>query len=329
MSTSAQLRAVIIGISGQDGAYLARLLLSRGYVLDGTSRNAVASGFPNLDALKVSGQVRLSTLNLLDAVAVSQYLEAGNYDEVYHLAAESSVGQSFLQPREVILESQAAAANVLEAARHLRSRARFFFAGSGECFGDPLDQVVDEMTPFRPKSPYAVAKSAAHWQVAMYRDAYGLHCSTGILFNHESPLRSDRFVTGKMVAAALRIASGSGETLELGDISVERDWGWAPEYVEAMWRMLQQTTPSDYVIATGNTCSLQEMVDAAFSAVGLDWTDHVSRTATLHRPQDIRTLRANPAKAMRLLNWRPTVSGTEVAHRMVVERAELIGQGLS
>jgi len=319
VSAAAQRRALITGISGQDGAYLAQFLLAKGYGVAGASRNAEAADFANLARLGIRDRIHLHSLDLLDGDAVGRHLEAGAYDEVYHLAGESSVGQSYSQPRKVILGTQVAAINILEAARRLGFETRYFFAGSSECFGDTHGEPADELTPFRPQSPYAVAKAAMHWQVALYRDVYRLHCCTGILFNHESPLRTDRFVTGKIVSAVRRIAAGSGETLELGDISVQRDWGWAPEYVEAMWLMLQQDMPADYVIATGETRPLTDFVDKAFRCVGLDWQDHVVSRPALHRPTDIPISRANPAKARDKLGWRARHGMESVVAMMVAQ----------
>lgn len=329
MNNVSRRRALITGISGQDGAYLAQLLLNKGYEVVGTSRHAETAAFANLAQLGIRDRICLKMLNLLDAVAVRLLLEEGAYDEVYHLAGESSVGQSYVQPREIILGTQTAATNILEGARVLGSKTRYFFAGSGECFGNTQGEPADELTPFRPQSPYAVAKAAVYWQVALYREAYRLRCCTGILFNHESPLRSERFVTGKIVAAARRIAAGSGEALELGDISVQRDWGWAPEYVEAMWAMQQLENAEDYVIATGQTCALRDVVASVFDSLNLDWARYVIYRKELCRPLETSVVRGNPEKAKRKLNWQASVSGTEMARRIAVEQPFLVTQGKS
>jgi GDPmannose 4,6-dehydratase len=218
--------------------------------------------------------------------------------------------------------------NLLEAVRFTGRAVKLYNAGSGECFGDTHGQRADEATPFRPRSPYAVAKAAAHFEVACYREAYGLFACNGILFNHESPLRPERFVTRKVVSAACRIAAGSGEKLRLGNTAVRRDWGWAPEYVEAMWRMLQAPRGDDYVIATGETRSLEEFVATAFQLLGLSWREHVVVDPALFRPADLAGNLADPGKAARELGWRAMVGMEEAVRRMVeAERAPAAGAG--
>jgi GDPmannose 4,6-dehydratase len=222
----------------------------------------------------------------------------------YNLSGQSSVGLSFEQPVETIESISLGTLNLLEAMRFLGRDVRFYAAGSSECFGDTGDVPADEGTPFRPRSPYAVAKAAAHGLVANYREAYGLFCCTGILFNHESPLRPERFVTQKIIRAAARIAAGSKERLRLGNIKIQRDWGWAPEYVEAMWSMLQQRDPDDFVVATGRTVSLEYFIQKTFEVFGLDWQQHVLSDSTMLRPTDILIGKANPAKAHRIFGWK-------------------------
>ncbi|RPH93020.1 MAG: GDP-mannose 4,6-dehydratase, partial [Lysobacterales bacterium] len=200
--------------------------------------------------------------------------------------------------------------------RFLGSRTRLYNAGSSECFGNAGDVPCDEVTPFRPRSPYAVAKAAAHWQVANYREAYGLFACSGILFNHESPLRPERFVTRKVVAAAHRIAKGGDERLVLGNLDIRRDWGWAPEYVVAMWKMLQQEVPADFVVATGETHSLREFVQQAFAFFGLNWSDHVDSDPGLYRPSELMMGRANPRRAAEKLHWTATTRMPEVVRKM-------------
>ena len=212
--------------------------------------------------------------------------------------------------------------NLLEGLRFLRSSARLYNAGSSECFGNTGSLSADENTPFHPRSPYAVAKAAAHWEVASYRDAYGLYACTGILFNHESPLRPERFVTKKIVASACRIAIGSSEKLRLGNIEVVRDWGWAPEYVDAMWRMLQQESPEDLVIATGESHSLREFVAMVFGVLNLDWQDHVLTDTALLRPSDIAEGRANPRRAEDILGWRASKRLAEIVSLLVQNQLE-------
>lgn len=309
-------KALICGISGQDGAYLAQLLLDKGYQVTGTSRDAQITPFANLLRLGIRDRIGLTSMVLTDFRSVLQTLARTEPDEVYNLAGQSSVGLSFEQPVETLESIATGTLNLLEAIRFLGRPIRLYNAGSSECFGDTGGQPADETTAFRPRSPYAVAKATAHWQVANYREAYGLFACTGILFNHESPLRPERFVTRKIIAAAGRIARGSNEKLRLGNLAIHRDWGWAPEYVEAMWRLLQREQPEDYVIATGVTHSLAEFVAAAFEAQGLDWRDHVEQDPSLLRPADIRYNAGNPAKANALLGWHAQHHMPEVVHLM-------------
>ena len=297
-------RALISGISGQDGAYLAKLLLEKGYQVFGTARDAQMASFQNLETLGIRQRVTLLSMALNDFRSVLQSLSRSKPDEVYNLAGQSSVGLSFDQPVETLESITLGTLNLLEAIRFLQQPIRLYSAGSSECFGDTGGAPADESTPFRPRSPYAVAKSAAHWEVANYREAYNLFACTGILFNHESPLRPVRFVTRKIIAAACRIAAGSGEKLQLGNISIARDWGLASEYVDAMWRMLQQATPGDYVIATGETNTLEAFIAKTFAQLSLDWQEHVSSDPSLLRPSEIMVSRGNPDKAVRDLGWR-------------------------
>lgn len=307
--------ALICGVSGQDGAYLSKLLLDRGYTVHGASRDAQASSFRNLRKLGIRESVRLESLNISDFRSVIQALRRVNPDEIYNLAGQSSVALSFDQPVETLESISVGTLNLLEAIRFSERPVRFYNAGSGECFGD-TPQPADESTAFRPRSPYAVAKSAAHWEVANYADAYGLFACTGILFNHESPLRAERFVTRKIVAAACRISRGSKERLSLGNLGVQRDWGWAPEYVEAMWMMLQQEKPESFVIATGKSHTLEEFVDCAFEEVGLKWRDHVDIDKKLYRPADITYAQANPSRANERLGWRAKALMPDVVSMM-------------
>ncbi|MEJ2009034.1 MAG: GDP-mannose 4,6-dehydratase, partial [Acidobacteriota bacterium] len=280
-------KALICGVSGQDGAYLAELLLTKGYEVHGTSRDAQMSSFNSLKTLGIREKVRVESMAVNDFRSVLQVLTKVRPDEVYNLAGQSSVGLSFHQPVETLESISVGTLNLLEAIRFTERPIRFYNAGSSECFGDTDGAAADEKTPFRPRSPYAVAKSAAFWEVANYREAYSIFACSGILFNHESPLRPERFVTKKIVSAACRIAAGSREKLHLGNISISRDWGWAPEYVEAMWLMLQQPEAGDYVIATGETHRLEEFIEGAFMNVGLNWRDHVEADPTLIRPTEI------------------------------------------
>ena len=314
-------RALICGVSGQDGAYLAELLLSKGYKVFGTSRDAQTASFRNLRTLGIQGHVSCESMAPSDFRSVLQVLSRVEPHEIYNLAGQSSVGLSFDQPVETMDSIAVGTLNLLEGIRFLGSLARFYNAGSSECFGNTGSRPADESTPFHPRSPYAVAKAAAHWEVSTYRDAYGLYACTGILFNHESPLRPERFVTKKIVAAACRIANGTSERLRLGNIDVVRDWGWAPEYVEAMWRMLQQDSAEDFVIATGESHSLRDFVASVFGALDLDWQQHVEVDPALMRPSDLSEGRANPRRAAEVLGWRATkrlkdVVGLLVRHQL-------------
>ncbi len=319
--------ALIFGISGQDGAYLARLLLDKNYVVHGTSRDAESSMFSSLAAVGAGGKVTLHSAALTDFRSVLQTISKVEPEEIYNLSGQSSVGLSFQQPVETLESIATATLNILEALRFLGARTRFYNAGSSECFGNTDDVPADEATPFHPRSPYAVAKATAFWEVANYRESYGLHACSGILFNHESPLRPIRFVTRKIAAAAARIGRNGGGELVLGDLSVRRDWGWAPEYVEAMWAMLQLPEPEDFVIATGEVNSLQDFVATAFATQGLQWRDHVRIDPTLFRPSEIRCGFGNAAMARNKLDWAARTRMREVAERMTVaERARLDGQ---
>lgn len=309
--------ALICGVSGQDGAWLAQLLLSKGYRVIGTARDAQMNRFANLERLGIRSQVTVVSMAGNDFRSVLQVMSRHAPHEVYNLAGQSSVGLSFEQPVETLESISMGTLNLLEVIRFLNQGTRFYNAGSGECFGDTGDMPADENTPFRPRSPYAVAKAAAFWQVANYREAYGLFACSGILFNHESHLRPERFVTQKIVHAACRVAAGSAERLLLGNLDIQRDWGWAPEYVDAMWRMLQLAKPTDLVIATGQTEPLKDFVAQAFAAVGLAWQDHVDIDTSLLRPADIRISRANPAQAAQQLGWTAKTCMGGVVQQMV------------
>ena len=311
--------ALICGVSGQDGSYLAALLLSKGYAVFGTSRDAQGSSFSNLKKLGIQDQITFLSMVPEDFRSVLVALRKSNPDEIYYLAGQSSVGLSFEQPAETMQSITMGTLNILEGCRMLETEnkvIKVYHAGSSECFGDTQGEPATESTPFYPMSPYAVAKSSAYWLVNNYREAYRLFACTGILFNHESALRPERFVTQKIVRAVKRIAQGSTEKLKLGRLDIARDWGWAPEYVEAMWLMLQQEKPHDFVIATGVTMSLEEFVQAAFAEAGLNWRHYVEQDPALFRPTDLAMGRADPAKADRELGWKATTKGVDVVKKM-------------
>ena len=308
---------MICGISGQDGAYLAKLLLDKGYEVWGTSRDAQMAGFQNLRVLGVVERVKLVSMAPSDFRSVLSAITRSEPAEIYYLAGQSSVGLSYEQPIEALQSNSLGILNSLEAIRSLGKRVKLYHAGTGECFGNLGQQAAKEDTPFRPISPYAVTKAAAHWLVASYRDAYGLFACNGILFNHESPSRPARFVTQKIVSAAGRIAGGSREKLALGRLDIVRDWGWAPEYVDAMWRMMQQDEPDDYIVATGESHSIEEFASEAFASFGLDWREHVVSDPALFRPTDLLGNRGDPEKAAVKLRWRAQWRMREVVRGMV------------
>ena len=316
-------RALICGVLGQDGAYLARLLISKGYEVWGTSRDPKLSDHGGLATLGIVNRVKVVPMVPEEFCSVLKVFSDIKPHEVYNLAGQSSVGLSFEQPIETISSIANATLNQLEAVRCIDKTIRYYNAGSSECFGDTGDLAADESTVFRPQSPYAVAKAVATRYVSMYRDSFDLFACTGILFNHESPLRPQRFVTRKIVSAARRIAEGSSERLKLGNMGICRDWGWAPEYVEAMWLMLSLERPEDFVIATGITQSLEQFVEVVFEEAGLNWRNHVVVDPSFLRPSDPLKSFGNPAKAKRRLNWEPMIVGAEVPKKMFRENLSI------
>jgi GDPmannose 4,6-dehydratase len=319
-------KALICGVSGQDGALLARLLLGKGYEVCGTSRDVESSRFSKLERLGIRPEVKLRSMSLNDFRNVLQVLKSERPDEIYNLAGQSSVALSFEQPVETLESISIGVLNLLEAIRFLERPTRLYNACSSECFGDsPSQEPANEDTPFRPRSPYATAKAAAFWQVANYREAYQVHACSGILFNHESELRPERFVTRKIVTAANRIRKGSKERLILGNLAVVRDWGWAQEYVDAMWRMLQRESARDYVIATGKSYTLEQFVQHVFEQAGLNWRDHVDIDTRLYRPSELSVSHADPARARLELDWRATRTMPQVATLMFQAELESTG----
>ena len=300
-------KALILGVSGQDGAYLADLLLKKNYLVYESSRDSLASDFSNLSSLGTKDQVKLLSADLSDFRSILTVIDKIQPDEIYNLAGQTSVNLSFKQPVEAIESIAGSTLNLLEVIRFLNPKIRFYNAGSSDCFGNTGTLASTENTPFNPRSPYAVAKCTAHFLVNNYRLAYGLFACTGILFNHESPLRPTRFVTQKIVSAAARIAKGSDERLKLGNLSIARDWGWAPDYVDAMWRMLQLEKAEDFVVATGKTITLEKFVCKAFAFFGLDWQVHVDFQSSLLRPSEIAISQGNRQKAKDVLGWKPNM----------------------
>jgi len=313
-------KALILGVSGQDGAYLARLLLSKGYEVHGTSRDVGSRSFSGFERLGISDQITLHSASLIDFRNLLQVITAVEPDEIYNLAGQSSVGLSFSQPMEAMESIAMGTLQILEVIRYLNVPIRFYNAGSSECFGDmKRGGSCDETSQFKPRSPYAAAKAASFWATANYREAYKLYACSGILFNHESPLRPQRFVTKKIVSTAVLIANGSDEKLILGNLDVWRDWGYAPEYVDAMWRMLQLPNPEDFVIATGVSHSLKQFTKKVFQNLSLDWKDHVTLNADFLRPSDLKYSRGNPDKAELKLGWKAEKSMGDIIQTLVNE----------
>ena len=310
--------ALVCGVGGQDGGYLAAFLLDRGYRVVGTSRDAHMNAFANLERLAIRERVELISMSPHDYRSVITAVTRHAPDEIYALAGQSSVGLSFELPAETLESTVFGTLNLLEAIRHTGGTTRLYHASSSECFGDLGGIRATETTAFRPRSPYGVAKASAHMLVANYREAYGLFACNGILFNHESMYRPQRFVTAKIAAAARRIASGGVETLTLGRTDIVRDWGWAPEFVDAMWRMLQQDVADDYIVATGLSSSLADFASAAFDAVGLDWRQHVATDPALGRPTDLTWSGGDPSRAADRLGWKAATLMSDVARRMVL-----------
>jgi GDPmannose 4,6-dehydratase len=295
--------ALVTGISGQDGAYLARFLLGKGYAVYGVQPRRASDTLWRLRELEVERDVRLVDGDVTDLGSLIRAMEQSKATEVYNLAAQSFVGTSWKQPLLTTQVSGVGAANVLEAIRMTNPAARFYQASTSEMFGLVQAERQDESTAFYPRSPYGVAKLYAHWMTVNYRESFSMHASSGILFNHESPLRGIEFVTRKVTDAVARIKLGKQKELRLGNIDARRDWGFAGDYVEAMWSMLQQPKGGDYVIATGRTTTVREMCRIAFAHVGLDHEKHVVVDPELFRPAEVAVLLGHPEKARRELGW--------------------------
>ena len=309
-------KALICGITGQDGSYLADLLLKKGYEVHGTSRDAQVNSFSKLQKLEIKEKVKLHSMSLVDFRSVVQTIKVTEPDEIYNLAGQTSVGLSFEQPVETFESINVGTLNLLEAIRFYNTAIKIYNAGSSECFGN-TPQPATEATPFNPRSPYAAAKAAAHYIVSNYREAYNIFACSGILFNHDSSLRPERFVTQKIVSAAVRISKGSKEKLKLGNIDVIRDWGWAPEYVEAIFLMMQQQGAEDFVIATGESYSLKEYIAEAFAQLNLDWEKYCEIDKEFIRPADLSVSRGLPEKAQKKLGWRAKNKMKDVIRLMI------------
>lgn len=309
--------ALITGISGQDGAYLARLLLDKGYAVYGFQPRRSSDTLWRLRELGVDADVRLLNGDLIDLASLLRAIDVSKPDEVYNLGAQSFVGSSWDQP---LLTGQATgigAANVLEAVRLAQPQAHFYQASTSEMFGLIQADRQDERTPFYPRSPYGAAKLYAHWMTVNYRESFKLHASSGILFNHESPLRGVEFVTRKITHAVASIKLGRQSELRLGNMDAQRDWGYAGDYVQAMWQMLQQPQADDYVIATGRTTSVRVFCELAFQHVGLNYQDYVKVDPAFYRPAEVDILLGNPAKAAATLGWQATTTLEQLVAMMV------------
>jgi GDPmannose 4,6-dehydratase len=308
-------RALITGITGQDGSYLAELLLSKGYEVHGMVRRSSEEKFERIAHLR--GRVSLHQGDLLDQYSIASLLTRVDPQEVYNLAAQSFVPTSWSQPVLTGEFTALGVTKVLEALRHTAPRARFYQASSSEMFGRVREVPQTESTPFHPRSPYGVAKVYGHHITVNYRESFGLFAVSGILFNHESPRRGLEFVTRKVSDGVARIRLGLATELALGNLDAQRDWGFAGDYVEAMWRMLQEDAPDDYVIASAETHSVRELCEVAFARVGLDWQKHVVIDPQLMRPAEVDALIGDPSKARRKLGWRPTVGFRQLVEMMV------------
>src|SRR6201996_7611389 len=315
-------KALITGITGQDGSYLADLLLEKGYEVHGIIRRASTFNTSRIDHLYKDPHVHGVRLflhygDLSDALNLTRLIDRTGPDEIYHLGAQSHVRVSFDIPENTGDVTALGAIRILEAIRESKVQARFYQASSSEMFGKVQAVPQTETTPFWPRSPYAVAKVYAYWATVNYRESYGMHASNGILFNHESPRRGETFVTRKITRAVARIKLGLDKFLYLGNLDARRDWGYAPEYVEGMWRILQADNPTDYVLATNETHTVKEFVEKAFAHVGLDWREFVRHDKRYERPAEVDLLIGNPAKVKKNLGWEPQVRFEELIQIMV------------
>jgi GDPmannose 4,6-dehydratase len=315
-------RAFITGTTGQDGSYLADLLLEKGYEVHGLVRRSSSIARPRIDHLQhpdhpAAGRFFLHYGDITDGLRLRDLLDEINPDEVYNLAAQSHVRVSFDEPKFSVEVDALGAMNVLEAVRRMKKPARFYQASSSEMFGKVHAVPQREDTPFHPRSPYACAKVFAHYQTQNYREAYGMFACSGILFNHESPRRGESFVTRKITLAAARIKLGLQDKLHLGNLDAKRDWGFAPDYVEAMWRMLQQDEPDDFVIATGETHSVRDFLEETFAYLELDWNRYVEIDPRLGRPSEVDLLLGDCTKAQTVLGWKPSVTFAGLARIMI------------
>ncbi len=311
--------ALICGITGQDGSYLAKYLIKKGYKIFGTTRDASICDKSRLENLGIVNEIELISLAPNDFRSVLKVIEFSNPHEIYYLAGLTSVGLSFEQPVEAMDSIACGTLNFLEAIKLVNKRIKFFNAGSSECFGNTNNAAATENTVFSPMSPYAIAKATAFWQVSLYRKSYDLFCCTGILGNHESPLRQKRFVTQKIISQIKEIKDSKITELKLGNLNTSRDWGWAPEYVEAMHLMLQAKKPDDFIIATGETNSLKNFVKLAFDYFGLNYKDYLKYDETLLRPSDVHYSSLDPSKIKKELGWEAETDFKNIIRKMYEE----------
>jgi len=315
-------KALITGVTGQDGAYLAKFLLEKGYKVYGAYRRVSTPNFWRMKYLGILDQVELISMDLIDTGSLVEAIKVSQPDEVYHLAAQSFVGASFEQPIATGEITGLGVLRMLEAIRAVNPKIKFYQASTSELFGDGCTGMLNEDSLLRPSSPYSTAKLFGYWTTKIYRQAYDMYAVNGILFNHESPLRGLEFVTRKITNSAVKIYLGLQKDLRLGNLQAKRDWGYAPDYVQSMWMMLQQPKPDDYVIATGETHSVQEFVEKAFSVLGLDWKKYVSVDKRFLRPLDVRYLCGDCSKAKKKLGWKPTTKFDKLVELMVKEDLE-------
>lgn len=309
--------ALIIGASGQDGSFLTSFLSKKNYNVICASRDADSNSFLNHKLLKIKGNIVYVTLNINEMSTILRVLDKYKPDEIYNLAAQSSVGLSFEKPIETVESIICGTLNLLEAIKFSKIKTKFYNAGSSEAFGNHDITPINEFTKLKPISPYGISKASAFDFVRMYRNSYSVFACTGILFNHESNLRGAKFVTRKIIETVVKIKKGLEENLILGNLDIHRDWGWAPEYVEAMWLMLQQDSPDDFIIATGKTHSLEDFVRYAFECLNLDYKTYLKTEKKFYRPQDIRVNLADPSKASKILGWKAESDMYSVVEKLI------------
>ena len=313
-------RALITGITGQDGAYLAKLLLDKNYEVFGFSSRRVNQSYDNLDFFGITDKVQIIFGDITDQTSINHAVKTSRPHEVYNLAAMSFVGLSWQEPIHTANVNAIGPLYVLEAIRNYAPDAKFYQASTSEMYGNNWenDFTQNENTAFRPRSPYGSAKAFAYYTTVNYRESYDLFACSGILFNHESPIRGKEFVTRKITDGVAKIQQGVAQTIELGNLDARRDWGYAGDYVEAMWMMLQRDTPEDFVIATGETWSIKELLDAAFGYIGIsNWSNYVVQNPEFMRPAEVPHLKGNPAKANSVLGWKPNTTFTELINMMI------------